>query len=67
MSQWPRCNFQTLFTFQALESKHVSAHLQEWVDLIFGFKQKGTVLLFSEGQHRVLPSFQIWLVLCLTD
>ena len=33
-----------LFISQALESKYVSAHLHEWVDLIFGFKQKGTVL-----------------------
>ena len=26
---------------QALESDHVSAHLHEWIDLIFGCKQKG--------------------------
>ncbi|KAL3922106.1 MAG: hypothetical protein SGPRY_004678 [Prymnesium sp.] len=26
---------------QALESEHVSAHLHEWVDLIFGYKQRG--------------------------
>ncbi|KAL5215610.1 hypothetical protein ABZP36_007011 [Zizania latifolia] len=26
---------------KVLESEHVSAHLHEWIDLIFGFKQRG--------------------------
>ena len=26
---------------EALESEYVSAHLDEWVDLVFGFKQRG--------------------------
>ena len=26
---------------EALESEHASAHLHEWIDLVFGFKQRG--------------------------
>ena len=29
---------------QALESDNVSAHLHEWIDLIFGYRQRGTRL-----------------------
>lgn len=33
----------------ALESEHVSAHLHEWIDLIFGYKQRGKEAILANN------------------
>ncbi|XVF73351.1 hypothetical protein PTKIN_Ptkin12aG0194600 [Pterospermum kingtungense] len=33
----------------ALESEHVSAHLNEWIDLIFGYKQRGKEAILANN------------------
>ena len=39
---------------RALESAHVSNHLHEWIDLIFGFKQKGDPAIVSYNKFNSL-------------
>lgn len=34
---------------KALESEHVSAHLHEWIDLVFGYKQRGTEAVLANN------------------
>lgn len=55
---WAFCWFISP-ALQALECDYVSAHLHEWIDLIFGYKQQGPAAveavnvfhhLFYEGQ-----------------
>nr|XP_048321218.1 BEACH domain-containing protein C2 [Ziziphus jujuba var. spinosa] len=33
----------------ALESEHVSAHLHEWIDLVFGYKQRGKEAILANN------------------
>lgn len=36
-------HYKTFLLLKALESDIVSSQLHKWIDLIFGFKQRGTV------------------------
>ena len=39
---------------EALESEHVSANLHQWIDLIFGYKQKGKEALAADNVYYYL-------------
>lgn len=39
---------------EALESEHVSAHLHEWIDLIFGHKQRGEAAMRADNLFHPL-------------
>ena len=41
----------------ALESEHVSAHLHNWIDLIFGYKQQGEQAILSDNCTQYLLLF----------
>ena len=38
----------------AFESDYTSAHLHEWIDLIFGYKQSGTSAITSDNIYYYL-------------
>lgn len=43
----------------ALESNYVSSHLHEWIDLIFGYKQRGDEALKADNSKYFLINFII--------
>lgn len=50
------CNVHThkCLLSQALESDYVSAHLHEWIDLIFGHKQRGPLAVEANNVFHYL-------------
>lgn len=45
-----------------MESEYVSQHLHEWIDIIFGFKQRGEEAVKAHNGTVVQPHFMTCLV-----
>ena len=46
---------------QAFESQYVSEHLHEWIDLVFGFKQRGCEAVVAHNGMRHLDNHSIYI------
>lgn len=60
--------FYPLFTFQALESDYVSQHLNQWIDLVFGYKQRGREAVDAINVfHPAVSSLNLLLFIVLPE